>query len=89
MVLRLIRALPGVPGLIAPVAFERIALQDLTPASGRQDHAISPSAPLSLAWRYRRVHRILFQRPRRLAKRPSRWNQDAESVAYFSENRKR
>ena len=43
MVLRFIRDLPGVPGLLAPVA-SRNRPQDLTPASGRQDHTISPSA---------------------------------------------
>jgi hypothetical protein len=39
----LLRALPGVPGLIAPVALRHV-LQDLIPASGDQDHTLSPSA---------------------------------------------
>src|SRR5689334_4640839 len=43
MVLRLIRDLPGVPGLIASVARE-VSLTNLIPASGDQDHAILPSA---------------------------------------------
>src|SRR6185437_2245957 len=43
MVLRFIRDLPGVPGLIASIA-SRIAARDLTSASGGQDHTISPSA---------------------------------------------
>jgi len=43
MVLRLIRALPGVPGLLASVALRNVS-QRLIPASGDQDHAISPSA---------------------------------------------
>jgi hypothetical protein len=35
----LLRTLPGVPGLLAPVALLIIInQQDLTPASGRQDH---------------------------------------------------
>ena len=43
MVLRLIRDLLGVPGLIASVAREA-SLTNLIPASGDQDHAILPSA---------------------------------------------
>ena len=42
MVLRLIRALLGVPGLLATVARNHLA--SLIPASGDQDHALSPSA---------------------------------------------
>src|SRR5262249_12491303 len=41
--LRLIRALPGVPGSLASVACDFV-IANLTPASGCQDHAISPSA---------------------------------------------
>ena len=57
MVLRLIRDLPGVPGLLAsvPRALER---QGLIPASGDQDHTISPSAPASRVNRCQGVHRI-------------------------------
>src|ERR1700704_6108348 len=43
MVYGLFRALPGEPGLFATVA-SRVFSQDLTPASGRQDHTTSPSA---------------------------------------------
>jgi len=43
VVLRLIRGLPGEPGFLATVT-ARIAPRDLAPASGRQDHTISPSA---------------------------------------------
>src|SRR5215470_796926 len=42
MVLRLIRALPGDQALLTPSSADRSA--DLTPALGRQDHTISPSA---------------------------------------------
>jgi len=60
MVLRLIRDLPGEPGFLAPVARHHLA--SLTPASGCQDHTISPSAkPRSSASATRRepyVHRI-------------------------------
>jgi hypothetical protein len=44
MVYGLWRALPGVPGLIAPVAC-RLSPANLTPASGRQDHTLLPSVP--------------------------------------------
>src|SRR5262245_3637479 len=42
MVLRLIRALPGDQALLSPSPIDRSV--DLTPAQGRQDHTISPSA---------------------------------------------
>ena len=42
MVLRLIRDLPGDRALLPPSSADRSA--DLTPALGRQDHTISPSA---------------------------------------------
>ena len=42
MVVRLIRDLPGVPGLLATAARNRLA--SWIPASGDQDHTISPSA---------------------------------------------
>jgi hypothetical protein len=41
--LRLIRALPGVPGFLATIAGGSSSAS-LIPASGNQDHAISPSA---------------------------------------------
>src|ERR1700737_607580 len=44
MVLRLISCSPRRPGFLATVA-GGIASTDLTPASGRQDHTSSPSAP--------------------------------------------
>src|SRR5215468_660575 len=39
-----LRALPGEPGFLAPVARDHLA--SLTPASGCQDHTTSPSASL-------------------------------------------
>src|SRR5262249_60045496 len=42
MVLRLLRALPGVSGLLAPVAAQDRVAYNLTPASRGQDHAASP-----------------------------------------------
>jgi hypothetical protein len=45
MVLRLIRDLPGEPGFLATVVgVMRSIIANLAPASGRQDHTISPSA---------------------------------------------
>src|SRR6185312_2526072 len=57
MVLRLIRALPGVPGFLATVA-GRSSSADLIPASGDQDHTTSPSAPAALVSHGLYVHRI-------------------------------
>jgi hypothetical protein len=59
MVLRLIRDLLGVPGFLATVA---LPTQCLIPASGNQDHTISPTAPIPLVARNRLVHRIPRQR---------------------------
>jgi hypothetical protein len=53
----LFRALPGVPGLLAPVA-SGFVTQGLMPASGHQDHTTSPSAPAALVCRNQSVHRI-------------------------------
>src|SRR6202023_2023847 len=44
MVLRLIRALPGDRALLPPSLLRSLLLKNLAPASGRQDHATSPSA---------------------------------------------
>jgi len=57
MVLRLIRVLPGVPGFLATVAC-RSSSANLIPASGDQDHTISPSASAALVFRRLCVHRI-------------------------------
>src|ERR1700739_4862689 len=56
-VLRLIRVLPGVPGFLATVA-SGSSTAGLIPASGDQDHTISPSAPAALVFRRLCVHRI-------------------------------
>jgi hypothetical protein len=52
MVLRLISRSPRGPGFLAPV-IGGIASANLAPASGRQDHASSPSAATSLVLRSR------------------------------------
>jgi hypothetical protein len=57
MVLRLITCSPRRPGFLATVA-SRAFTQSLTPASGRQDHTISPSASASFVQQRIRVHRI-------------------------------
>ena len=63
MVLRLISRSPRGPGSLAPViGVMRSIIANLTPASGRQDHATSPSAKAALACRSSRVHRISPQR---------------------------
>jgi hypothetical protein len=74
MVLRLIRALPGDRALLPPSSMGRTI--DLAPASGRQDHTISPSAKASFvratncAQRFR-VHRIPLPTSVTIASRPS------------------
>src|SRR5580692_7622254 len=56
MVLRLIRDLPGVPGLLATV-LGGLSSANLMPASGHQDHATSPNAWTALVSRGSHVHR--------------------------------
>jgi hypothetical protein len=53
MVLTLISYSPRGPGLLAPViGAMRSIVANLTPASGRQDHTTSPSAPAPLVLRH-------------------------------------
>jgi hypothetical protein len=52
-------ALSPVTGLFCHRHPRKVLLSaNLTPASGRQDHTASPSAPLALVYRKPRVHRI-------------------------------
>jgi hypothetical protein len=69
MVLRLIPCSPRGTGLVSPRRTAKIS-RSLTPASGCQDHTALPSALASLASRHQSVHRILTQRPWRLAVTP-------------------
>ena len=78
--LRLIRDLPGVPGLLASVALRNVS-QDLTPASGGQDHTTSPSA--SATFVARAIPRPSHPRPTvrdDRPKRPSSSRQDAREA---------
>jgi hypothetical protein len=93
MVLRLIRDLPGVPGLFATVIRAmRKHLANLTPASGCQDHTISPSAIWSVVSRKRAqrngVHRIPASRVVTIAIRPSISRRDGVANHEFRKNRK-
>jgi len=54
----LFRALPGDRALLPPSPLRSLLLKNLAPASGRQDHAISPSASGAFVCRAIRVHRI-------------------------------
>src|SRR5450756_1021318 len=58
MVYDLFRALPGDRAFLPPSPAKTFALANLTPASGRQDHTASPSAPPALVSRRLHVHRI-------------------------------
>src|SRR6516165_399123 len=69
VVLRLIRGLPGEPGFLATVT-ARIAPRDLAPASGRQDHTISPSAERCSSMQRIRVHRSPASRVVTIARTP-------------------
>jgi hypothetical protein len=53
----LLRALSGDRALLSPSPAKTVSA-DLAPASGRQDHTTSPSAPASLVWQHQSVHRI-------------------------------
>jgi hypothetical protein len=53
-------ALSSVTGLFCHRRSRGFLLENLTPASGRQDHTTSPSASLSLVLRHYRVHRIPY-----------------------------
>jgi hypothetical protein len=50
-----------------------LLLENLTPASGRQDHTTSPSAGGALVFGAARVHRIPCLTSVTIAKRPSVW----------------
>ena len=54
MALRLIRDLPGDRAFLPPSPARRVSVcASLAPASGRQDHTISPYAAASSSWRLR------------------------------------
>src|SRR5690242_16877858 len=56
---------------LPPSPLEIIFSTGLTPASRRQDHTTSPSAPALLVWQHRRVHRIPRSTSVTIAIRPS------------------
>ena len=54
----LYRALPSDRAFLPPSPLRNSLLKNLTPASGRQDHTVLPSAGVTLVSRNFRVHRI-------------------------------
>jgi hypothetical protein len=81
MVLRLIRDLPGDHAWLPPSSARRASVfANLAPASERQDHATSPSAPTPLVAQTLRpamcVHRIPLPTSVTIASRPSSWVRD-------------
>src|SRR5580704_3016143 len=70
--------LSPVIGFLATVV-TRINPQNLTPASGCQDHTSSPSAASNARQARRRVHRIP-PRVRDVASRPSEWDGTARDI---------
>src|SRR6185437_5426166 len=97
--LRLIRALPGVPGLIATIAggSRRVGPEgptsptaNLIPASGDRDHTTSPSAAARLVCaRHQRPSHPALHVWRRLAATPLSSRRDAQTQPHVSEKRKR
>ena len=73
--LRLITRSPWEPGFLAPIAAQ-IVPHDLVPASGHQDHAISPSVSAAFVLRTLHVHRIPASRVVTIAIRPSSSRRD-------------
>jgi len=58
MVYGLLRALPGDRAFLSPSPLRSLLLTSLTPASRRQNHTTSPSAPGALVFSTVGVHRI-------------------------------
>jgi hypothetical protein len=83
-----LRALPGEPGFLAPVAREPRQLTDLTPASGCQDHTTSPSALTMLVSHHPRVHRIPASRSVTIGRTPSQERRDGGTEPHISAKRK-
>src|SRR3984957_17654658 len=69
----LFRALPGDRACLPPSSPRSLLLENLTPASGRQDHTTSPSARNVIRLLTCRVHRIPCPTSVTIAKRPSVW----------------
>jgi len=75
--------LPGVPTVV-----RQSSRANLIPASGDQDHTISPSALFALVSRDKNVHRILPPHFVTIAKRPSA-EQDPHNKPHISEKQKK
>jgi hypothetical protein len=83
-----LRALPGDRALLPPSPPRNLLLENLTPASGRQDHTASPSARVRS--RQQRRSRPSHPNPTfvTIAKRPSVWagmGKDVEVICVKSE----
>src|ERR1700730_5675066 len=82
-------ALSPVTGLFCHRRSRGFLLENLTPASGRQDHTTSPSGSAPLVLRRQGVHRIPLPTFVTTAKRPSLSRRDAASKPRFLIFRKR
>jgi hypothetical protein len=84
MVLRLTSRSPWRPAFLPPSPLRSVCFsKDLTPASGRRDHTISPSASRADRRQHIRVHRIP-PRVRDVAQRPSHRVRRAELCHGFA-----
>jgi hypothetical protein len=83
MVLTVSFALSLATGLSCHHRRRKLVFANLTPASGRQDHATSPSAGRRVRLRAVNVHRIPRPTFVTIAKRPFVWAGTLESIKLF------
>jgi hypothetical protein len=72
---------------LAAVTREK-SLTGLIPASGDQDHTISPSASMRIAFAHQNVHRILILRPWRSRETPLLWIRTGRRIHLISHSEK-
>jgi hypothetical protein len=82
-----LRALPGDRALLPPSPPRSLLLENLTPASGRQDHTTSPYASRRIRLRAACVHRIPRSTSVTIAIRPSARGGTSESIMVILANR--
>ena len=85
----LFRALPGDRACLPPSLSWKLLLENLTPASGRQDHTTSPSARKRHSSLTCRVHRIPCPTSVTIAKRPFVWAGMARDIEVIWVKRER
>jgi hypothetical protein len=84
----LFRALPGDRAFLPPSSPRSLLLENLTPASGRQDHMALPSASSAFVFGAIRVHRIP-SRVRDDREAPLQWDETAREAEVICIGRER